>query len=642
MAMRTASPWWTSLALLAGSVLVFFGERIVPQATSSAGTFVTWLGVLVVLLSTGARLWTWMQSTGARKSVEGSLLLYHAGVCAALGLYALSTGWGVRLFGITEANASRFATALTILWVIKWIVSMVPLLLIEVTLGTSRRTAFDLGPANDADVEVLRVRDANWSGLTLALAACLLMVTCGVANERNVRRDVSYFQTSSPGESTRNIVASSTDPVRALLFFPAVNEVKSEVSGYFDALAKQSGGKVVVEHYDQAASRTVAEENKVSKNGTIVLLKGDKRETLELDLDIEKARRGSASKLRKLDSEINSRLIKLMRAKRKAYLTVGHGEINDYESVPVEQKGKILQRQTSILSRRLGELNYEVKTLPTMDLARGVPEDATLVMMLGPAVALTEAEVASLDAYLVRGGRLLAAIDPAGDATLGALAGRLGIDVQKTSIVDPRSYFPGGEPGEGAKRWIATNSVSAHASTTTMSRVANQIGLVFIDSGSLREFPPTVDADKVKKTIVVRSMPTAFADTNNDLVQQDTEKADRQNLAASIEGPMVKDGATEKPGWRAMVFADSDLFADISNGMRVMMVGAPLFDDAVKWLGGEEIFAGEIVSTEDKPIVHTSKSNTIWFVMMLAGAPLLVVALGLFLSRRRVVTTEGK
>jgi len=88
---------------------------------------------------------------------------------------------------------------------------------------------------------------------------------------------------------------------------------------------------------------------------------------------------------------------------------------------------------------------------------------------------------------------------------------------------------------------------------------------------------------------------------------KDSEKRQKWNIAAAVEGPKQKgpDGK-DKDGWRVLVFADTDLFADAlvqSMGrVAVIMVSGPLLDDSVRWLGGEEQFVGETVSEDDKAI----------------------------------------
>src|SRR5262249_21707583 len=248
-------------------------------------------------------------------------------------------------------------------------------------------------------VEYFRVREVALSGLSLAFAAAFLMVTCNVAGERNIRRDVSYFKTSQPGESTINIVKNTAKPLRVLVFFPEVNEVQRELKDYFEDLGRATG-KVTVEVHDRETEPKLAAHYKVSKDGTVVITtatldddkvekteKPPKTETLDFDTDFERARRGK-SKLRNLDREVNSHLLKLMREKLRVYMTVGHGEMNDPDSVPAEKRGTVPLRGTSLLKRVLGLDQYEIRDLGLAQLTQGVPEDASAVFVLSPSMPL--------------------------------------------------------------------------------------------------------------------------------------------------------------------------------------------------------------------------------------------------------------
>src|SRR5690606_24084659 len=100
-------------------------------------------------------------------------------------------------------------------------------------IGFAGRYGFIQPGSAEPMVETVRVKEAVANGLTIALAASFLMVTCNVAEERDVRVDVSYFRTSSPGTATQNMVASLNETLRVLLFFPDANEVAAEAEGYF-------------------------------------------------------------------------------------------------------------------------------------------------------------------------------------------------------------------------------------------------------------------------------------------------------------------------------------------------------------------------------------------------------------------------
>lgn len=88
------------------------------------------------------------------------------------------------------------------------------------------------------------------------------------------------------------------------------------------------------------------------------------------------------------------------------------------------------------------------------------------------------------------------------------------------------------------------------------------------------------------------------------------------------------------------MFADADLFADLYGRYPLgriapVLASGPLLGDAVRWLGGEEMFSGEVVSEDDKPIQHTRNQDVVWFMLTLIGAPVIVLTLGLLGTTRR-------
>lgn len=665
MAMRTASPWWASLLFGAGLVSLFLGERILGH-TSSARLLFTGLGVVLVVGITALRVWAMLGSQAARRKVERALLFCHLGAALGLLLYALTTDAGMKAIGqggLTGKALEHYHGAMTVLWLIAMAASIIPLFMIEISLGTSRREAFDVsrGAKKDAElegVEYFRVREIGWSGLTVALAMALTMVTCRVAEEKNVSKDVSYFKTSEPGLSTINITKSLSEPLKVLLFFPSPNGVKDEVMTYFQSL-RAAAGKVEIEQYDRYVSAELAAKYKVNKDGVIVMIRGDKHKTLEVDTNFAAARKSRRnSTLRNLDREVNSRLLDLVRDRRKAYLTIGHGEVNDPNSIDPALKDKVRARQLQVFRKRLADLGYDAKNLGLIDLAREVPSDATMVIVLGPTQPLQDAELGALDRYLAKGGHLMIALDPQGEATLGSLEGRLGVRFDRGSLTDDRSFLP--QRGNLSDRRVAlTTQFSSHASTTALSR-SIESGLVLVDSGALLDVPFAADltkdaANSPHKTFTIRSMETAWLDRNNNFQLDDKaaadasgaaapgEKRDRYNIAAAVEGPKLKDaGGKEQDGFRALVFADVDLFADaiaqVGLGQRALvMIGGQLFDDSVRWLGREEVYTGETISEDDQPIKHSRSQDNVWFILIIVGLPLGVLGGGLFatLARRR-------
>jgi hypothetical protein len=658
MAMRTASPYWLSLVLVFGLLLVLIGERLTP--VPSVRVVLTGIGITLIGLVTAARLWTATGASGPRRQIERVLLLCSLATIAALVLYAMTTSWGPDSF-----QEGRAKGMVTVIWAILLVASLVPVLLIEVALGAALRSGFDLkgDPGAEANVDLLRVRDQLFSGLSIAFAMAFLMVTCQVAKERNVSRDYSYFKTSLAGESTQNIVKASSEPLHALLFFQDQQEALGYVKGYFDQLGSASGNLQVSVH-DRLAEATLAEKFSVTKDGTIVLARAKEVSDAELvkatkygtvtipekELDNAEQLRRSQT-LRELDSKVNKELLKLMREKRKAYVMTGHGELNDPDSVPAELKGTVPERRTTRFKQALTDSQYEVKDLGLIDLAKDVPEDATIVIMLAPTLPLHDAEWAALARYLDRGGRMLIALDPKADPSLGPLEQKLGIKYNPAPLTDDVAYLP--QRGTKAdRRFAITTQFSAHASTTTLSRTVDK-GLILIEAGALEEIASNDAVDQrsgpPKKTVTLRSMESSWLDTNDNFAfDEGAEQKQKWNIGIAVEGSKLADG---KDGYRVLVYSDADLFADalVQNAMRqaaVVLVSGPLLRDSILWLGGEEVFAGEIVSETDKPIEHTRNEEAVWFILTVLGVPLLVLGLGLggtlYLRRRRAVIATKK
>ncbi|MBX3160073.1 MAG: Gldg family protein [Deltaproteobacteria bacterium] len=651
-----------------GLFFLFVGERLLGSVDGIHG-FLVGTGAILALAATAARGYAMASSSGSRRRVETALLACQVTGVVGLVLYMLTTGWGP-----DSMHGPRAVGVLTVLWIIAMVASIVPLLMIELSLGAALRTGFDPSGSgeDDAGVEFYRVRDIGWSGLAIAFALSLLMVTCNVAKERNVQKDVSYFKTSEPGESNINIVKSMTEPLHVYLFFPEANEVKDQVMGYFEKLNAEADGKVIIEVVDRFRNMELAKKfgvgNKTDDKGIIAFARGEgeaakvANTTIEMDTDLEKARK-STGKLRNLDKDVNERLSQVARDKRKIYLIKGHGEVNDPETMEAETK-KVLQKGITQLRLLATRLNYEIKDLDPSGLAargentKDVPQDATMVFLLAPMSDLDDSEWDTLDRYLARGGRLFIALDPTSKvASMGALEGRLGIKYDRHRVLDDKNYkttIAGARRVFGppaAYMLVATSDFTNHAVTTAVARTQN-FGVV--ESGSFDEIEFDKAKGEAKRTTIIRSSESSWVDLNDEkecakarslkeltdmgclAYEPATEKRGKRALATVVEGNKT---AEAKDGFRAVLFGDVDLFIDVPTPIGGFeIVSGMLVRDAIRWLGGEEVFAGTVVSEDDVAIQHTKKEDAVWFTLTTIGGPILTLTLGLlgtWLRRRR-------
>lgn len=635
MAMKKTPPWWLTIGLLVGLVFLLAGQRAFSHTFVSMP--LTLLGLAAVVVAIGWRAFGYAQAGGEARRIERITLMCYGGVCVALLGYFLTTDTGRSMLGVGEDGADKFKTAVTVLWALLLACSLVPLLLIELTRG------FGINQAeSDGSVDAFRVREMATSGLTVALAMGFLMVTCNVADQKNIRKDVSYFKTSQPGTAVTNTIKNGfSEKLRVLLFFPENNEVGAEVEAYFKALDDLTGGKLDIERVDRLIRPKLARDYKVSSAGTIVLVKKGKTdedkgksENIRISDDIKRARR---SELRELDGKVEKALLQLVRAKKIAYMTTGHGELNDPDSAG--PMGFNPGLKASYLRKLLGALNYRVKNFD--GLGKPVPDDCDILMVLAPAKPLLPEELAAIDDYLGRGGSLLIGIDPKREARLGVLQGRLGVKLDPAPLTDDKEYMR--RTGRVSdRRLILTNQFSSHASVTSLSRGSARSGILLVNAGSLENADFTTGAKKPKRTYVVRSMASSFRDLDEDFTfDKGDEKRKRYNVVAAVEDP---DAKPEKPkegqkpkGMRAMVIADAELFTDPLL-MRVPKALA-LMADSIKWLGGEEQFQGTVESEKDVKLERSKHEDAVWFWVSIVGVPLIIFGIGMLMMamrRRRV------
>jgi hypothetical protein len=428
-----------------------------------------------------------------------------------------------------------------------------------------------------------------------------------------------------------------------MLFFKDAGEVHDQVRGYFDAL-KSAAGKFDVEEHDRVAESELATTFKVTKDGVIVLVRGTgdkaKGEIIEVDPDIDKARKGT--KLRNLDREVNTHLLKLLHDKGKIYLLSGHGEFTNPDSMTAQSKAilgsSIIERGNTAFKKRIADLNYETKDIGLFDLSKDVPDDAAMVLVMAPMQAVDDAEWDALGRYLDRGGRLMIALDPKASPQLGSLGGKLGIKYNPGHLTDERNYLQV-RHNITDRRYPMTTQFSSHASTTSLSRAKLGAGLILWDSGAIEDAPFTKTgalAEQPKKTYTIHSQDTSFLDYHDNFTFDPAgvipEKKQRWNIAVAIEGPKLPQ---DKDGFRALVFADVDMFADLlrahdlQGNTMAEMVSGDLLDDSIKWLAHDENIVGEVESEDDKPIQHTKGQDAAWFMVTIIGMPFLVFGLGM-------------
>jgi len=438
-----------------------------------------------------------------------------------------------------------------------------------------------------------------------------------IAASKDIEWDYAYFRTTKPGESTLSIVKTLAEPVEVVLFFSPGNDVRREVEPYFNQLQQVSEGNLTVRVVDQALDPQLAEELKIRDNGQIAIRQGENHEPIKIGTDLDKAKRD----LKKLDSNVQKAMLKLTRGQRTVYMLVGHGEASSRE------KENRLRKLNLFKKNALESQNLKVKNLGVADgSTAAIPDDAAAVIIAAPETELLPEEVESLKKYWDDGGKLFVFLEPDGDALTELLA-HLGVEAGPGPLAH-QSAFINQRRGPADRVLLATNKFGSHASVKTLSRQSTQMGVIIPTVRPVAKVEGTAN----KVSTLIRSFPDTWADTNGNYKNDEEEEKKVFELAVAVEPP---EGEA-----RAIVVGDVELLGDpiLSQSKGNFVFGL----DGVRWLIGDEEIAGDIESEEDVKIVHSRTEDQKWFYFTVFAIPLLILALGLIIVRRRTTKVEAK
>ncbi len=595
-----------SVAYAAGLAAIYLGERVVEPGRTGAAFTLLGLGAIAVALVLALR-----QGQG-RPAGRALPALYGVGL-AALAMH-FSRGALPSLLGRPTLAASfpRLDTALAALWPAVMFASLLPVLLVELSLAAMARSPL---------VDARRVRAALLSGLGIVFALVFGFAIVFVAAEIGWKADLSFFRTARASATTKQLVAALDAPVEATLFYPPGNEVAEELAGYFAELARGSG-KFTVTRVDQAVDPARAKALGVSSNGVVVIARGEVREQLQIPLKLESAR----SKLRVLDQDVHKRILAVARGKRTIYLVQGHEERSFTVRQDANPDGSL-----SKLKELLTMQNLETRELGmAQGLGNEVPTDAALVMVVGPQRPMLAEETAALARYFQRGGRLLVAVDPEA-ATAGApLLAALSLEISSTPLANDRMYWARTHQ-KADRAGIAAASYSSHPALATLAQFGTQLPVVLLRAGALSKTKVT-PAPAPKVDFIVKTDAGTWDDKNGNL-DFDADREERKAYAVAAAVTLPKSGtdktATEA---RAFVLGDSDTLSDL---IIVNRANAVFVIDALRWLLGEPEVAGPPNSEEDVPVRHTRKQDAVWFYASVFAAPGAVLLAGWVVTRKR-------
>jgi hypothetical protein len=608
MSSRSFPRIFAPLALVGALFFWFVGARAFSEG-SQIRDAILYTAMFLLAGGVGLRAWAFAQATGDARRAEGMLLAGYAEIALAFGLWTWAAMGGVE-------PDSRAEVIVSIAWPAILVVAFIAVLFMEL--------AYAFMPLDEA-IELRRIRNAGYSGMSLALSMVFLFAINYVATQRDVRRDLSYFKTARPSEDTLQLTKRLGEPMRIVLFYPRVNEVLEQVRPFFAEVREASRGKVRVEVRDHALAPQLTSRHRIRDNGFVLLLRGEgesqQGESFEVGRDLE----GARSRLRTLDGRFQQSFNKLTRPARSLHSTAGHGE-----RTMSGREGTSREEMTRGVDEILRRFNIEPRSLGVAQgLAREIPSDARAVAVVGPREPFLPEEAQALLRYVRNGGRLMVMIDPDVDHGLNPLLEGLGIELLPGVLASERDFIARTR-SEADRANVFSNAYSSHPTVTSATRNQDDVATVFVRGGGIRRRTGADPTPAPRLVFPLRARGEFWRDLDGDLTRDANEPIERDlEMIAAATFPAA--GGREEG--RAVVIADGDFVTDqvIRNAGNVLV-----YVDALRWLIGEEQIAGNISSEEDIEIQHTRDEDKLWFYATTFAVPIPLIGVAIWLAIRRL------
>jgi len=451
----------------------------------------------------------------------------------------------------------------------------------------------------------------HWARVVLGamgLAALLAALTV-TAYVHNVRVDLSPGDRFTLSDHARAVLRDLDRPVKMTAFIRTEDARNPILKDLLWQVANESP-EITYTIVDVNRNPTLAAQYGVDTYGATVVESGEKRTDFNLPIE----------------SQLIAAILHVTRPPKRLYAIEGHGECSTTST----------DRYTGcsgLHDALQGEL-YDVETL-TLRGERGVPEDASAVLIVGPHDDFLEREVEALAAYLDKGGKLLVMLDPFTAPRLAALLADRGIDADADVVIDPENRLGGGEPFSaavpemnrrhlaiGALRspplFSAARSVQAHEDETTGRRAD---WLLKSGNRSWASYDPAVLQGASPRFVAGR-------DLNGPLT-----------LGAEVWTPHVEgEHAGGGRGSRIIVIGDSD-FA--SNRFLDYLGNRDLLVNTVNWLTSEERLMAPRAPRKTPGVnwlfISHEQLRTM-FIGAVVAQPLLFLLIGVAVALRRRLT----
>jgi ABC-type uncharacterized transport system involved in gliding motility auxiliary subunit len=449
------------------------------------------------------------------------------------------------------------------------------------------------------------------------LALGIVVAANAISLRHSVRWDFTENKRNSVSPQTIQVLRTLKAPVSAIAFFRSDTPGKKTAEDLLTQYATYSRGKFTWRLEDTDRAPALARQYGVESYGTVVLEGGPAGQTRT-----EKVQDAEEEKL-------TNAIVKITRAdKRVVYVLKGHGE----REIGSTDRGGFSQAK-----EQMEKANYEVKDL---FLARDpkIPDDAAIVMVPSPKTDLFPQELAALDGYIAKAGKVFLMAGPfQADTTMKYLT-KYGIVVDEDVVIE---LNPIGQVFGVGPLVPVVGQYEPHPITKDMAGVMTLFPLT-------RSLAPAKALPKgVQASSLAQTSRQSWGETDKNVFQTGKATPDPNEKTGPLSVALVAtvdaqpdpkaegDAAKKAPKARIVVVGTAD-FA--SNQFLGAQGNRDFFLNVVSWLAEEEdLISIRAKDPKQNPVMLTSGQSRLVLGLPLLALPgaVLICGIAVIMQRRR-------
>lgn len=428
-----------------------------------------------------------------------------------------------------------------------------------------------------------------------------------IVSHKKVQFDITSDKKFTLSEQTVKILDNLKQKIQLVAFVDKNNVAAKDLFEQYKALTSNISYEVI----DPNINPSRAKQYQVRELNTVVVVNGVKEE-----------------KINQINEEkLTNALIKVTKeGQKKIYFVQGHGEklFSDFDKTGV-----------STLKGELEKQNYSIANLILLQV-KEIPSDAAVVIMAGIQKGLMPEEEKMLKAYLEKGGRVLAMVEPDSTAQAKAFFTNYNITVRNDVIVDKLSRAFGGDFLVPMVPNYNPHEITKSLRAATFYPMASSLDLSKSGTNEI-----TVEA-------LANTTENSWGETNKELLKQNRAGLEPEDTRGPLtiaalakikvkhntEKDKKEEDKKEKSGY-LLAFSDSDF---VSNGSLMLSGNSDFALNSINWLAQEEdLIAIRPKDHKSTPMVLTEVQGRLLFWSNLIFLPLTVIILGtLIVGKRRL------